>query len=78
MGSVSKAQMYDLSREVVAHAVDTWWKNAERNIRVWSILLDDMEINEVKVVFVCGIDGEILVLEVAEGAGREGLMGGNN
>ena len=45
---------------------------------MWSILLDDMEINEVKVVFVCGIDGEILVLEVAEGAGREGLMGGNN
>ena len=47
-----------------------------RNSRVCFILLDDMDINVVKVVFVGVIGSESVALGVAEGVGLEVLVGG--
>ena len=40
------------------------------------ILLDDMDVDVVKFVYVSGFESKSATLGVTEDAGREGLMGG--
>ena len=66
MGSIPKALMDNLSSKVVYHAHDTWVKKALLTCRVRLILLDEIDIDVVKVVFPSCFDGISVALGVAE------------
>ena len=75
MVSVPKLLVDEFIIEVVAHYFDTFCKKEILTNRVCLTILDDVDIDTIKVVCVSGVGSESVLLVVIEGEGREVFVG---